>query len=182
MKFKEILKTEVLNNEDFSLRKIISAYFFSPNKRIIILIRFAQKLREKKIRFLPGLIQRHIIFKFSCYISLNSEIGLGVKFPHPTGIVIGDKVRIGKNCIIYQQVTFGGKKVGDALLGNYPLVKDNVVFFAGAKIIGNIEIGSNAIIAANSVVLNSIPSNCIVAGVPGVVKNSIKQNEKNDNK
>ena len=91
---------------------------------------------------------------------------MGIQFPHPNGIVIGDSTIIGNNCIIYQQVTLGGRSIGDAQKGNYPSVGNNVVIFAGAKIIGGINIGDNVIVGANSVVNKDMPADSIVAGVP----------------
>jgi serine O-acetyltransferase len=74
-----------------------------------------------------------------------------------------------ENCTIYHQVTFGGKVIGDAQKGNYPIIGNNVTIFAGAKLIGNVRIGDNAIIGANSVVNKDVPENSVVAGVPAKV-------------
>jgi serine O-acetyltransferase len=64
------------------------------------------------------------------------------------------------------------KIIGDAKAGNYPKIKDNVVIFAGAKLIGNINVGEHSIIGANSVVNKNVPSNSVVAGVPAkIIKN-----------
>jgi serine O-acetyltransferase len=103
---------------------------------------------------------------YGVYISPNAVIGIGLKLPHPTGIVIGDGVVIGRNCIIYQQVTFGGARLGDAKDSNYPHIGDNVIFFAGAKIIGKISIKSNCIVGANSVVIKDVREGCTVVGIP----------------
>jgi serine O-acetyltransferase len=78
------------------------------------------------------------------------------------GIVIHPKVKIGKNVLICQQVTIGG--TGYEL--SVPVIGDDVYIGAGAKILGPIEIGSNCVIGANAVVVKSVPSGCVVAGVP----------------
>jgi serine O-acetyltransferase len=69
---------------------------------------------------------------------------------------------IGKNCLIGQGVTIGGKS------GWYevPIIGDNVQINAGAKIIGPVRIGDNVEVGANCVVVKDVPSNCVVAGVP----------------
>jgi len=134
--------------------------------RFVFLLRLAFFLKEKNIKFMPGIIIRHLVHKYGCYISLNADIGLGVKFPHPNGIVIGDRVNIGENCTIYHQVTLGGKVIGDAQSGNYPQLGDHVVIFSGAKLIGNITIGEHSIIGANSVVNKDVPPYSVVAGIP----------------
>ena len=83
---------------------------------------------------------------------------------HLNGIVISHYAKIGKNCIIYQQVTIaedGNQRA--ATIG------DNVSIGAGAKILGNISIGDNVKIGANAVVTKDIPSNCTAVGVPARV-------------
>ncbi|MBC6369212.1 hypothetical protein DDT91_20660 [Algoriphagus sp. AK58] len=103
--------------------------------------------------------------KRSCQIDYSAVIGRNVKFAHPIGIVIGKNVIIGNNVKIWQNVTFGshGK---NALKKNYPVIKDNVRIFAGAKIIGGITIGENATIGANSVVNIDVPANATAVGIP----------------
>lgn len=87
---------------------------------------------------------------------------LGTIFPHPIGIVIAKDVKIGKNCVIYQNVTIG-KKNG-LTKQEAPRIGNNVKIYAGAVIAGNITIGDNCIIGANSMVLKSIPPNSKVVG------------------
>jgi len=83
-------------------------------------------------------------------------------FPHRTGIIIGGKVIMGKNCRISQGVTIGSKSRFDK---KQPVLGDNVVVYSNAVIIGNISIGNNVVIGANSVVLKSVPANKVVVGV-----------------
>ena len=70
---------------------------------------------------------------------------------------------IGKNCWINQQVTIGFKNAKS------PIIGDNVRISCGAKILGGIKIGNNAIIGANAVVIKDVPDNAIVGGVPAKV-------------
>lgn len=126
-------------------------------------------LKERNMSFLSGRIHMKLISKYGCFIGVKSKIGIGVKFPHPNGIVVGSTTVIGSNCIIFQQVTFGGKLIGDAQNEYYPRLGDNVIVFAGAKLIGNISIGNDVIIGANSVVNKDIPSYSVVAGVPAKI-------------
>ena len=80
---------------------------------------------------------------------------------------IGYTVKIGRNVSIHQGVTIGrvfaGKKAG------MPTIGDNVVIFAGAKILGNIHVGHHAVIGANAVVTNDVPDYSVVGGVPAKV-------------
>jgi serine O-acetyltransferase len=93
-----------------------------------------------------------------------AKIGKGIFLDHATGLVVGATAVIGDNVSILQDVTLGGtgKERGD----RHPKIKQGVMIGAGAKILGNIEIGSCSRIAAGSVVLQSVPNNKTVAGVP----------------
>lgn len=93
-------------------------------------------------------------------IYYSAAIGTGLKINHGIGTTIGARAKIGNNCLLHQNVTLGDKNSGR------PTIGDNCVIYAGATIIGDINIGNNCIIGANSVVLNSFPDNSIIAGVP----------------
>ena len=88
----------------------------------------------------------------------------GAKFCHYGTIVINENSVIGKNVTIHHGCTLGcifeGKHKGSPILGN------RVVMFPGSKVVGNVHVGNNVVIAANSVVINDIPDNCIVGGIP----------------
>mgnify|MGYP003370454530 CR=1 FL=1 len=85
-------------------------------------------------------------------------------FVHPLGIVIAKGVKIGKDCIIFQNVTIGHKKTGEYT--NPPEIGNNVTIYANAMIIGDIKIGDNAVIGAGAVVLEDVPEGCIALGNP----------------
>jgi len=77
-------------------------------------------------------------------------------------IVIGDRVRIGKNCVIYQQVTIDGELLPNNSLIDAPWIGNNCYIHPGAKIIGNVKIGDNVIVSSNAVVREDIPSDSVV--------------------
>jgi len=91
-------------------------------------------------------------------------VGRGVFIDHATGLVVGETAVIGNDVSILQGVTLGGtgKETGD----RHPKVRDGVLLAAGAKILGNIEIGRGAKVGAGSVVLSPVPPCATVAGVP----------------
>jgi serine O-acetyltransferase len=83
------------------------------------------------------------------------------------GVVIGETTEIGDDVLLYQGVTLGG--TGKEKGKRHPTIGDNVVIGTGAKILGNITIGSHTKIGAGSVVVRSVPDNSTVVGVPGRV-------------
>ena len=101
---------------------------------------------------------------FQTDINPAARIGKGIFLDHATGLVVGSTAVVEDNVSILQDVTLGGtgKDVGD----RHPKVRHGVLIGAGAKILGNIEVGHCARIAAGSVVLHPVPNNKTVAGVP----------------
>jgi serine O-acetyltransferase len=95
-------------------------------------------------------------------IPLGSQIGGGLLLPHPNGIVIHPAVRIGPNCLIFQQVTLG---TGEPKPG-VPTVGGHVDIGAGAKLLGAVTIGDHARIGANAVVLSDVPPGGTAVGIP----------------
>lgn len=99
--------------------------------------------------------------------AVGCKIGKGLIIKHPNGIVVGGGVVIGENCILLHQVTLGEKSGdGSDQTHAYPTVLNNVVINAGAKLIGNITVGDNAIIGANAVVIKDVPANSAAVGIP----------------
>ena len=80
------------------------------------------------------------------------------------GIVVGETAEIGDNCVIYHGVTLGGVSISK--VKRHPTLKNNVSVGAGAKLLGNIVIGNNVRIGANSVVLKDIPDEAVAVGIP----------------
>ena len=93
-------------------------------------------------------------------IYYSAQIGRGLKINHGIGSVIGARCVIGDNCLLHQGVTLGDKDGGRPIIGN------NVIINAGAVVLGNITIGDDSIIGANTVCLKSVPSHAICVGVP----------------
>src|SRR6185295_15092840 len=104
---------------------------------------------------------------FQCDIHPAAKIGRGIFLDHATGLVVGETAQIEDDVSILHDVTLGGtgKDHGD----RHPKIRRGVMLGAGAKIIGAIEIGHCARVAAGSVVLKSVPHNTTVAGVPAKV-------------
>jgi serine O-acetyltransferase len=101
-------------------------------------------------------------------ISLPAQtaIGKGLRIHHFGGIIVHSAVRIGEHCSLYQGVTVGD--LGG--WGGVPRIGNDVVIGAGAKLLGDIEIGDHCRIGANAVVRTSVPAGCVAVGVPAVIK------------
>ena len=96
-------------------------------------------------------------------ISSTAEIGGGLIVQHGYATIIAPR-KIGKNCWVNQGVTIGYTNDDDC-----PTLGDNVTVYAGAKILGDVHVGNNVVVAANAVVVKDVEDNCIVGGVPAKV-------------
>ena len=112
--------------------------------------------------------KRKLVKNYGIYLNVsNSEsLGIGLKITHPSSIIIGSGTVIGRYCTIYQDVTFGAKSLGAAETDSYPKVGDNCVFYAGAKIIGNINVADGTQVGANAVLLKDTQAEGIYVGIP----------------
>jgi len=104
---------------------------------------------------------------FQCDINPAARIGRGIFLDHATGLVVGETAEIDDDCSILHDVTLGG--TGKEHEDRHPKIRRGVMIGAGAKILGNIEVGHCARIAAGSVVIKPVPNNVTVAGVPAKV-------------
>ena len=104
---------------------------------------------------------------FNVDIHPAARIGKGILVDHATGLVIGETAVVEDDVSMLHEVTLGGtgKDSGD----RHPKVRRGVLIGAGAKILGNVEIGRCAKVGAGSVVLDHVPAHCTVAGVPAHV-------------
>jgi serine O-acetyltransferase len=109
-------------------------------------------------------LQSRVSEVFAVDIHPAVPVGSGVFIDHATGLVVGETAVIGDDVSILHEVTLGGtgKERGD----RHPKVRDGVLLCAGAKVLGNVEIGRGAKVGAGSVVLHDVPPGATVAGVP----------------
>lgn len=125
--------------------------------------RVANKLHNKKVPVIPELLRKGIHLFFSSYIPPEAQIGEGSMLGYGgIGVVIHRDTKMGRECLISQQVTIGGRSG----IPGAPVIGDFVRIGAGAKILGNITIGDFAVIGANAVVTKDVPAAGVVAGVP----------------
>jgi serine O-acetyltransferase len=126
--------------------------------------RIGHRLWRDGRRDLARFLQSRVSEVFAVDIHPAVPIGRGVFIDHGTGLVVGETAVIGDDVSILHEVTLGGtgKERGD----RHPKVRDGVLLCAGAKVLGNVEIGRDAKVGAGSVVLHDVPPGATVAGVP----------------
>lgn len=149
----------ILNRLKYRLRPLVT-----PSKRFYKACKSLDASFAKNWTLRAKLISRRIYRCFSCCISPGVRIGDGVEFPHPTGIVIGEGAVIGDHCVIYQNVTIGRARRDEP---GYPKLGAGCVVYAGAVIVGDIEIAPGTVVGANAVVTRGTDvENDVLAGVP----------------
>ena len=142
---------------------------FNPRFMPVVLCRLSQTCYRTRLKPLSKILSLSNFVLFGIEIALRCEIDEGLYLPHTQGTVIGAQ-RIGKNAVIYHNVTFGAKEIDIGYHEDQrPIIGDNVIIGSGAKVLGGITVGNNVIIGANAVVIESIPSNVMVGGVPAKI-------------
>lgn len=161
------LKAEGINKV-FSFA-MLKAFIASPTTRFLLWFRIGSYVKGKKQWMLLYpiiyMFYRHLQYKTGIQIRLGTKIGVGVRFVHFGQVVINGGTEVGHNCTIFHDVTIGSTSLG----GRAPRLGDNVCLCAGAKILGDIQIGNNVLVGANAVVVKDVPDNAVVGGVPAVI-------------
>lgn len=141
--------------------------FLYPSFKAILKYRKAHKLYMKKHYFRARWVSQRAARRTGIEIHPGAVIGKGLFIDHGHGVVIGETAVIGDNVTLYQGVTLGG--TGKEKGKRHPTLEDNVMVGTGAKVLGSITVGANSMIGAGSVVLENVPPNSTVVGVPGRV-------------
>ena len=157
---------QVVKERDPAIKSSAEVFLY-PGFRAVLRYRLAHKLYKKKHYFLARLIAQRGATKTGIDIHPGAKIGKGFFIDHGIGVIIGETAVVGDNVTLYQGVTLGG--TGKEKGKRHPTLKDNVMVSAGAKILGSFMIGENSKIGAGSVVLEEVPPNSTVVGVPGRV-------------
>ena len=150
-------------------REAKGAFEWNPSRSLLASIRSYQRHRNHGPIAL--LICKWAVLRYRFWsavtgadIPINTSIGGGLLIPHPNGIVIHADSVIGPNCIIFQQVTLG---LGH---GGVPTIGGDVSIGAGAKLLGNVQVGDHAIIAAMAMVTRDVPPNSLAIGMPARIE------------
>lgn len=141
-------------------------------KKYLRKLRYLEYYTNKKKNLWDYIIYAYYFISFrrariKTGIQLNiNTIGKGLYIPHYAGGIYANCESMGENCIISTGCVLGNK---GGVKGGKPIIGNNVEIAVGAKVIGNVRIGNNVIIAPNSVVIKDIPDNAIVSGVPAKI-------------
>ncbi|MBD2040387.1 serine O-acetyltransferase [Microcoleus sp. FACHB-672] len=155
----------IIFERDPAARNWLEVLFCYPGLQALVFYRLAHWLHILKIPFIPRLISHLARFFTGIEIHPGAKIGKGIFIDHGMGVVIGETAIVGDYALIYQGVTLGG--TGKESGKRHPTLGECVVVGAGAKVLGNLQIGNNVRIGAGSVVLRDVPSDCTVVGIPG---------------
>lgn len=154
-------------DRDPACQRLIEPLLYFKGFHAIETHRLAHALWQRGRTDLALYIQSRSSEVFQTDIHPAAKLGRGLFLDHATGLVIGSTALVEDNVSILQDVTLGGtgKEIGD----RHPKIRHGVLIGAGAKVLGNIEVGQCARIAAGSVVLQAVPHHKTVAGVPARV-------------
>lgn len=165
-KVKMDLKAAVTNDPaargPFAMIEILLTY---AGVHAILAHRVIHQVYRLRIPILPKMLAWANRLMTGVEIHPAARIGGGFFIDHGNGVVIGETAIIGEYCTLFHQVTLGG--TGKETGKRHPTLKNYVVIGTGAKVLGNITVGNDVYIGANSVVLTDVPDACTVVGIPG---------------
>jgi serine O-acetyltransferase len=165
----EIFRADIMAicDRDPATRRVIEPVLYYKGFHAIQTYRLAHWLWNQGRRDFALYLQSRSSAAFQCDIHPAAKIGRGMFLDHATGLVVGETAVVEDDVSILHGVTLGGtgKEAGD----RHPKIRYGVMIGAGAKVLGNIEVGHCARIASGSVVIKPVPNNVTVAGVPAKV-------------
>jgi serine O-acetyltransferase len=160
-----------VEERDPACHDYISPFLYFKGFQALCAYRASNYLWSEDRKDIALYLQSLISIVYSVDIHPAAKIGKGILLDHATGFVAGETTVIDDNVSILHEVTLGGtgKEGGD----RHPKIRSGVLIGAGAKILGNVEVGEGARVGASSVVLTDVPPNVSVAGVPSRVLGEI---------
>lgn len=164
-----------VGRNDPALHSKFELFFNYPGLWALFYHRIAHALYKRGLRFIPRFISGFSRLITTVDIHPAAQIGERVFIDHGAGVVIGETAIIGDDVVIYQQVTLGGVSTSHGK--RHPTVGNRAVIGAGAKVLGNIMLGDDAKIGANSVVVKNVPCCATAVGVPARILKCPTNNE-----
>lgn len=169
MRWWHSLKQDVqcVMQRDPAARHWLEVILVYPGFHAVCMHRLAHWLWRRRLQLIARVVAHLSRFLTGIEIHPAARIGPGLFIDHGMGVVIGETTEIGSNVTLYQGVVLGG--TGKEKGKRHPTVGDNVVIATGASVLGSFRVGDNSRIGAGSVVLQEVPPNSTVVGVPGRV-------------
>ncbi len=166
---------QTIKKNDPALKSKFELFFNYPGVWALFFYRIANFFYKREFKLIARLISA--IGQFLTYVDIHpgATIGRRVFIDHAMGVVIGETAEIGNDVLIYQQVTLGGVSLSKGK--RHPTIEDGVTIGAGAKVLGNITIGKEAKIGANSVVIRDVAPESTAVGIPAHVTKRIDNKE-----
>lgn len=161
-----------LHNRTFFL--IFKYVIYYKSFKSLFFYRLIKKEDNNNRNILKKIIMGFKIILATMEIPYTAEIGGGLYLPHPKCIIIHPKTIIGDNVTIFQGVTLG-ENLKRQNGRSSPIIGNNVLIGAGAKVLGPVTIGENSMIGANAVVLKDIPKNSVAVGIPAKVIRKVEK-------
>ncbi|MBE6905038.1 serine O-acetyltransferase EpsC [Marasmitruncus massiliensis] len=155
---------KAVQERDPAARSSLETLLLSSGLHAIILHRPAHWLYKRRAYLPARMLSQFSRFMTGIEIHPGAQIGSGVMIDHGMGVVIGETAEVGDGCTIYQGVTLGG--TGKDKGKRHPTLGKNVTVGAGAKVLGPFKVGDGSKVAANAVLLESIPPDSTAVGVP----------------
>ena len=173
---------ESIKSRDPAAKSVLSIVLTYPGVKAVFFHKISNFFYIAGFDLIARIISQTVRFFTGIEIHPGAKIGKNLFIDHGMGVVIGETSEIGDNVTIYHAVTLGGisPSVNSDNQRNekrHPSIGDDVVIGSGAQIIGPIKIGNGSRIAANAVVVNNVPENSTMIGVPAkVIKTGNKGN------
>ena len=163
-----------IKERDPAAKSTISVILTYPGVKAVFLHSVANFFQLAGFHLLARVISQTSRFFTGIEIHPGAKIGKNLFIDHGMGVVIGETSKIGNNVTIYHAVTLGGisPSIDSDRQRNekrHPTIGDNVVIGSGAQVIGPVKVGNGSRIAANAVVLNDVPENSTMVGVPAKI-------------
>jgi serine O-acetyltransferase len=136
-----------------------------PGLHAVWMYRFTHRLYKARLFLVARLVSQWARWMTGVEIHPGAEIGKRLFIDHGMGVVFGETAVVGDDVTIYQGVTLGG--TGKNRGKRHPTILNGVVIGAGAQILGDITVGTNSRVGAASVVIDDVPDNSTIVGVPG---------------
>jgi serine O-acetyltransferase len=165
----KIIKADLYASQNKNIFKIVLRFHFNMSFRLLLNYRIGHYLHNHRgiiNNILIMWLKKRQIKRYASDISYKAILGRGVKFPHPTGIVIGVGSVIKNDVMIWQHVTLGSGGKDNKL---YPTIENNVKLFSHCQILGDVTVHENAKVGASTLVLQDVPENKTAVGIPAKI-------------